>query len=637
MRQKLRLQRPRRGGEYLTAPRSTGHLYVVFEPGHLRAKWSYGTRWRPSSQACLVAFLALTAFTGCAHVREGSGRAAGISALAENETAQSELRALKSRYFALPRALRGRLTPELVALINRYPSDPSTEWARVYLAFNEVDAGRSQSGAALSVRVRGGTAGSVRDLATVALAASLTSEAKPTAALALLVPLQSKVIEADERELFYEEITRAALRARSYADAVQFGYEWVTSGSLLLPESNHSAVDRLVQAVPTPELQSALRRLEVSAVSAHTEASEVRARNWFLKALRQALIARALAKKDPILARWLLGATAARERLSDNTTELSRLATTGAPPKVRVIGRRLGLLLGAGTREARDRSASVVSGLLASLDLTSETLVSAVELKTETDTGAPGATLGALESLASDGVALVVAGIEPESAAVAASYAERERLPVLLLDTPAGASTSDYVFGMGADPEAVAKKLTEAAAQAGFAKTAGVGPGFVSCDAAPTENGVPVFPFEEWRQSKVEALLLLGDAVCSRQVVAGLAGLKPKPVLFLGLESSNLSGIPAGYRRVTLGAGKFPEGVAPGKSWFHVLGHDAGILGAEALLGLPASVLVEDRKEASRLHALARTALSRAKGELWSSDAHGFEASQKLPRTFRIE
>ncbi len=591
----------------------------------------------PSSQACVVALLALTtAFTGCAHAREGSGRAAGISALAESETAQSELRALKSRYFALPRALRSRLTPELIVLINRYPADPSTDWARLYLAFNEVDAGRSQRGRELAARVRAGTAGSVQDLATVVLAASLTSEAKPETALGLLVPLQSKVIDADERQLFYEEITRAALHARSYAQAVQFAYEWVASGSLLLPESNHSAVERLVEAVPTPELQSALSRLELSALSTRAEASEVRARKWFLRALRKTLTTRALAKKDPILARWLLSATAARERLSDVTTELSRLATTGAPPKVRVIGRRLGLLLGAGTRKARDRSASVVSGLLASLDLTSETRTSAVELKTETDTGAPGATLAALESLASDGVALVVAGIDQESAAVAASYAERERLPVLLLDTPAGAATSDYVFRMGADPEAVAQKLAEVAAQSGFGRTARVGPGLVSCDADLAENAAPGFPVEEWRQSKVEALLLLGDAECSGQVVAGLAGLKPKPVLFLGLESSNLSNIPSGYRRVTVGAGKFPEAVGPGKSWFHVLGHDAGVLGAEALLGLPASVLVEDRKEASRLHALARTALSHAKGELWSSEAHGFEASQKLPRTFRI-
>jgi len=589
----------------------------------------------PSSQAWLVGLLALAEFSGCAHAGEGSGRVAGTSALAENETAQRELRALRSRYFALQRAERSQLTRELVILINRYPADPSTEWARLYLAFNELDAGRSRQGAELAARVRAGTEGGVQDLATVALAASLTAEAKPKTALGLLVPLQSKVIDADERQLFYEEITRAALHARSYAQAVQFAYEWVTSGSLLLPESNHSAVERLVEAVPTPELQSALSRLERSAVPTRAEASEVRARKWFLRALRQTLTTRALAKKDPILARWLLSAPAARERLSDVTTELSRLATTGAPPKVRVIGRRLGLLLGAGTRKARDRSASVVSGLLASLDLTSETRSSAVELKTETDTGAPGATLAALESLASDGVALVVAGIDQESAAVAASYAERERLPVLLLDTPAEVGSSEYVFRMGADPEAAAQKLEEAAAQAGFVRTARVGPGLVSCGAEPLENGAPLFPVEEWQRSKVQALLLLGDAVCSGQVVAGLAGLKPRPVLFLGLESSNLNNLSA-WTRVTLGAGKFPDASAPGKSWFHVLGHDAGVLGAEALLGLPASVLVEDRKEASRLHALARKGLSHAKGELWSSGAHGFEGSQKLPRTFRI-
>lgn len=623
---------------YLTAPLSIGHLYLVFKRRHLREELPrrYGNGLKASSRARLGWLLLAGSVASCAHSAETSERGRSVSALARGQAVQAELRALRGRFFSLPRNQRQELTPELVRLIERHPADPASHWARVYLAFNQIDSGKIGQGKRLAEGVRAATRGRVRDFATVAVASGLTSEGKPRPALILLAPLQGKVIEPEERHAFYEELTRAARSAKNFDQAIHSAYEWVTHGSLVLPEASQLAVQRLIQAVPTVDLQVALGHLTLAVVGTRGERSDAKARVWFLKTLRQTLIQRALQQKDPQLAGWLLGATTARERLGSVTTELSRLATTGAPAKVRVIGRRLGFIFGSNTDQARNRSAAAFAGILAALDLTSETRTVSVELKTESADGSPGSMMHALEALASEGVALLIAGVDRESATLAASYASQERLPVLLLVPPAEASSSEYVFDLGVDPEAELRQLEQAASAAGLVRTAQVGVGASACAEAAQAVGVPKFPVQAWQSSKVQALLLLGDEACSESAVAELGVLKFKPILHLGLESAALSARLESFSRLVLGAGSFPRRPVS-EPWFQVLGHDAAVLGAQTLAALPRDASVDDRTQARRLHALARQALTQARVALWSSEAQGFNAAGSLPRTLTLQ
>lgn len=563
---------------------------------------SYGKRAWASRRALLSGFVVVLWVLSCAHAAKNTEVSEGISGLSQDQRVQRELRDLRGRYFALPRDLRRQLTPDLEGLIARYPSDPATAWARCYLALNYIDGRKVEKGRQLAQGVHGSAKGRLRDLAAVALASALTSLGSPGKALVLLAPLSGKVIEAEERQLFYEEVTRAAVAAKSYQEALQAAYEWVTRGSLSMPEWSQVQVQTLVQAVPTPELQGALSRLKQSLVGGRLESSEAKARAWFLKTLRQTLMRRAIETKDHALSRWILSATTARERTSEATTELSRLATTGEPSKVRVIGRRLGLILSSRTRHTRDRSASVLAGILGTLDLSSEATAS-IQLKTESEDGSEGGILRALEGLVSEGVALVIAGIDVESAHLVAAYAESQKLPVLLLEATASAPVSEFVFRLGVESKAASAKLNEAIAT--------VVPG-----ALP-------------------AVFLLGDAAHTEGLLPGLLGQKPRPRLLLGLESAELLEQLQGFSRVALSAGKFPGSVGQAP-WFQVLGRDAALLSAQALLAVPPATSVEDRKQASRLHALAGKALAQVEAELWSTETRGFGGSRDIPRTLTL-
>jgi ABC-type branched-subunit amino acid transport system substrate-binding protein len=149
----------------------------------------------------------------------------------------------------------------------------------------------------------------------------------------------------------------------------------------------------------------------------------------------------------------------------------------------------------------------------------------------------------------------------------------------------------------------------------------------------------------------VDALLLAGDATCARDAVteARAAGLHPRLGLGPGCAEL-LRALAPTLPTFAVAFGAFPlyqDEAAPVSmrqwseltgsppTWYHVLGHDAAVLAAQALGSFPLDV-VDDAREVAELHRRALDELAQARAVLWSSHAHGFGGRRALERQPRL-
>jgi hypothetical protein len=168
----------------------------------------------------------------------------------------------------------------------------------------------------------------------------------------------------------------------------------------------------------------------------------------------------------------------------------------------------------------------------------------------------------------------------------------------------------------------------------------------VSCTSQPTQAGATQFPFESWRASKVDSLLLLGDAGCASEVIASatserLANFR----VGVGLDAAEMAASASRVPLLVASAGPFPlrrndttsalygfdkrHGKPP--SFWAALGHDAAVLARAAERALP-SDRAEEAPEVERRHRTVSDALATAEGDLWSTSARGFASATVIPR-----
>jgi ABC-type branched-subunit amino acid transport system substrate-binding protein len=177
---------------------------------------------------------------------------------------------------------------------------------------------------------------------------------------------------------------------------------------------------------------------------------------------------------------------------------------------------------------------------------------------------------------------------------------------------------------------------------------------WVGTEQAPCYAGVPAgaptFPIDAWKKQKIQALALLGDALCSEDAVTLAVRNRLEPALFLGLESAHVwAELPARQRHVVT-AGAFPwtgsekapaamrawkDRSGKGPTWYEALGHDAALLAAAGLSALPLE-RTDDANEVAERHGRASVAVAEARAPLWSSGAQGFGGQRTLPRTFGV-
>ncbi len=601
--------------------------------------------WLPKL-ASLLGFCLLTG--SCSN----SGKDPVLQAsVAETRAAQRDFRAIHHRWTTLRPAERGKLEPALAKFLENHPDDLRARVVRVYLAWVEVQRGNLPRARELVKEARRGPGGSARDFAAVAEAAILIREGQPVRALAVLAPLEGKIVDPEERHLFGEQRVMAALAARHGKDAVLFLRDWLASAAAEDRDSVQESARTLIREVDTRSLERGLSELDEEAKKPENSNPELSAARSFLRKLARArLVQLAIDHNDGELARRILDSGIAGLK-SEQAAELARIAAAGSVVP-RVTGRALGVVLSVASPDSRRRSAEVVLGVSRALGLPeSAGDKQAVQLITSEDDGRPGALGRALAELAGEGAAILLAGVDTKGAMEASRYAERSQIPVLVLDfVPARAD--GYTFVIGADRAAEATTLEEGVRKATSSSDIVIlGAGGIPCDLEPKAAGLPRFPIQDWKKQGVKGLVVLGGANCARDAARELGALSPRPLFGLGLECGEIvDDVAVTDPRMVLGAGEFPYrrgGEAPdslkryagksgrGPTWYAALGHDGARLAANAL-GSFALDSVEAADAVAGRHREGQRLLAEARADLWTSERNGFAGGRVLERKLAV-
>ncbi|HEY3237647.1 MAG TPA: hypothetical protein VGJ84_23205 [Polyangiaceae bacterium] len=571
----------------------------------------------------------------------GAGAKDPEPSLAGSRESQQSYRALEQRWLSAAKEERRRLEQPLQDFILRFPEDDRARDARIFLAWIWIEQGKFDRAREALAEVERGPPGTVFDQAVIAEAAVFTAEKKPERALLLLRPLRGKIADPDQRLIFGEQMLKAATLAGRWSEAFDAVFEWLASARAGDQEWVQNAVLLELKRMPTNALERGLTAYQQGEASAG-ESGKATARQWLLREVRTELAARALGNKDAKLARRLLEKAPVELRISGPGEALGRLAAEGETVKPRVWGRSVGLMLSLGNDDARRRSAAVATGMSHALGISAKVQsLQAVRLVMREDSGGPDDAARALAGLAGDGAAILVGGVDQASAERAAAYAEASAIPTILLYRPPGApkATSQYTFLLGADQQVALKVLEREVAARGIQSVAEVGP-----EVCESELSVSTarFPVERWRQTRAQALMLLGDASCARSAASQATAAGLRLGLVFGLECAELLGSISGHEpQLALGAARFPEparsGTLPGfrSSWYSMLGEDAVKLVTKALASFPLD-RIDDAHAVAELHRRAKTDLEAAQVDLSTSSEKGFGKDRVIDRTFKL-
>jgi hypothetical protein len=587
-----------------------------------------------------------------------------VPSLAQSTLAAAELAPLREAWEA-----RRLDAAAIEAFLARHGKDRSSALARVYLAFARLEQGQLASADAVLQSVSDLPPGTTNDLATVARAKSLRLHRAPQSALDSLRPLVGKMVDDADREIFLEELALSAIAAHDDYEALAYLDAWLRGVGEDDKERVRGRIAEIMQTFSRQVLEQTYRTMRGrGAASGYGMDTQ--------KLVSERLARIAVDENDAALARWLVEAsgTSAADTGGDAGLELGELAASRRGLSM-VSGRTVGLLLPTRDRELRDEAADVVRGMSWSLDLPrSSGSTTAVRLVTREDGVDMNGTRSAMEELAGEGAAAVVAGFDRASADRALQWSEDSGISVLLLAAPSrpprrsavvlgertdreivmladalvrhGAKTAAFVADT-ADDEASASVLD---ARSGLTLLPAV-----RCDLPLAAAGKTRFPVRGWREAGARAVLIAGPSSCGRDVLRDLAAIaSDRPAVALTLEAGvPIDQVPRGVAVIGAAAGVVPIlasrseevrddevrafmdrfGVRP--SYWTALGHDAGILAKGALSTLPLDVTTDARAVMQR-RAIVQTGLVATRARLWTTDAKSIGETRVLPRSLRL-
>lgn len=611
--------------------------------------------------------VALALGVACSRATRQPKPTASLSSSPEAAAAFAELRT---------RWEKGKLEPEAARdLIRRFPRDGAVPLAKVYLAFALLERGDLiQADGVLSSLAdlkRGATA----DLATVARARSLRLHGAPQSALDSLRPLVGKVIDDAEREIFLEELALTAIAAHDDYEALAYLDAWLRGVGEVDRDRVRLKIEQILEHLPRDVLEQTYRSMRqrgsASGYSTDTQS---------LVAARLARLA--VETNDAALARWLLevSGVSAAQAGGDAGLELGELAASRRGLSV-VAGKTVGLLLPTRTRELRDEAADVVRGVSFALDLPRRAEAAlGVRLVTRDDGFDEAGTRAAMEELAGEGAAVIIAGFDRSTADRASAWSEQSGVPVLLLAAPSVARMPKRgAFVLGERTERELAMLGEALVRHGVATAAFVADtdddvaasrsaeaaGLVllpptRCDIPLAAAGKPRFPVKAWMASGAQGWLVSGPSSCSRDVLRDVkrlvdASAKARDrVIAVTLEAGvSHPQVPRGVVVLSASAGlvpimatrpeeardgevrRFMESFGVRPSYWTALGRDAGALARAALAPLPADS-TSDSTGVTQRRAIVQAGLHGSRLKLWTTDDKGIGPDRVLPRALRL-
>ncbi len=512
----------------------------------------------------------------------------------------------------------------------------------------QIALGERRFGAAEEILVPlvNGSAGSSRDEAQVVLAAVANRRGEYEQALALLEPLEGKLLNREARDQYARERISAAIAARRWRLVVSAMIAWLAEDG-----GNSSEAREWVQSAALNVPPRALSRLLSDWSTGEVSAAESNARDWLQRVIILQLADEALRLQDPLLARDLLERSPTWLRTGDSGDELAVLAAL-AQKEARVSGRAVGVVLGGKTEKERRRSVRVAAGLVAGLESQEGgDDEGPVRLVAVEDRGSLSSALGTLSGL---GATIIVAGVESTGAKEALAFAESHEVPTLLMNDPLVFGQMKFGFVLGSSE--TAEQLAMEEANPSLKKWVFVGVGKYKCEIEAVRPGVSQLPLSDWREAEVDALGVLGDAGCARRIWSQVRAVGWNPVFSVGLEAAE-GPLPAATQLFALSAGKYPsrkkelsdrvteqerERVAgenlaekTASDWYFLLGYDAAQLVRESLKLLPETQATE-KEEVRARHELARRSLSSAEGTLRTTEAKGFAGKPRILRNLQL-
>jgi len=577
-----------------------------------------------------------------------------VAALAQSRAPQEAFRPLRQRFVGAERSQRALLEANLTWFVSNYPKDGLTPLAEVYLALIAIDKGQIDRARELVRDAQKQPSGTTRDLSELVEGAILLRQKQAAQAFEQSLPLVGKLIDPYARILLDEQIVMAAIGAKRWYEAVAYMDLWLRDAPEDDAGSVRVAVRRALEAIPGEALLLMLQAMRTAGAG-----------TGYGTEIRKGVVARlaevAINKQDTALARRLVESASGNQSLGDEAEGLEELASSGGAPIV--DGRSIGLLVSTGKSQLGERAAEVLTGVVDALRLTGDVGAPDHVRLTTRDERETMRTDLALKALASQGASVLIAGLDPAQSEIAAAFAERERIPVILLSPTSDGKASPSAFVLGSSTDSAVAVLVEAMVSRGARSVAPVGGSVptalagrftaidvASCNAPASQAGESRFPIAEWRAARVDHLLLLGDAACATEAMddalaAHMSGIRAA----IGLEGADVVGDSGRVPAMVVTAGSFPlkrgdatsllggfkkrHGKAP--SWFAALGHDAAVLARAALRSLPLD-RADDDKEVKKRHEAARASLSSTEGDLWTTGARGFAGQNTIVREIGV-
>lgn len=595
----------------------------------------------------LLAITAVMLAGSCS--RSNSALPSPTPSLADSRSSQDAFRLVEVQWLASAPADRGSLEVPLTLFVQAYPTDGHSRRARLYLAWlnlQKQDIGTAERWLALA---RTGATGVDGDLLEIVEAALLIATGEPHRAYGRLKPLDGRLLNADDRMLYFEQMLNASMAAEQYDNALQQILNLATQSARRHRDRTWRRLSAVVATIPPTALEGQLR----SSTLVDTPLPGIRrterstARNWLLKQIRSRLSRSALANRDVGLAQRLVS-NSESESTPEASARLRRLATE-AELAAQVVDRRLGFLFE--LTNATKRQHAVEFSLGASLQLRAADSSNRQRVTLHSHSVQDSLEIpGAMQQLAGEGVSLFVAGLDADSADIAAQFAETQQLPLLLLHPESRPRVRQYVRVVGVDYEPT-RALLRRQLEANGIQTI-------------VQLGHPQGPCQLWGELKASqrlapllgedtlkpGLLLSGASACSQAALQELSRVRAQLRVGIGLASYALLRSPIKAKRVwSVGAGLLPwlEETPPDEmrywfekrnhapTWFEALGHDIAVI-AEALLPAGPGQDLEQSEQVAEFHQQIVRAMNSAQWQgLWSSAAQRFEANGELKRQFR--
>ncbi len=511
-----------------------------------------------------------------------------------------------------------------------FPEDPGSRRLRAYLTLTLVEEQQFDRAEAIVTALGALDVGTTDDFVTIVRGALLRHRGKPLLAFRLLDPLFNRIVDVRARTKLNEELFLLAIELERFRDAATYLRALVTQaeGNLRLRAERIALAQ--AELIPNDVL------IELLAAEIEAEQRD----RWLLTYLAKHLAKAAVDPGDPVIARRLLELVP--ELVGADADALMRVAARGA--EVRLERNTVGLVMPVGSDTLRGRGLDVARGLALSLGLPG----GAAKLVVRDHRAGPEAIPDTLALLNADGAAVIVAGYDVADATEAHRYAKKTSVPIVLLTQPEDAvSDAESVFVLGEDAKIVRERLVGALATRGKKRVV-----ILSDDRRVIDFSQPLAmnivaeqpcsaSIELLDSTKADAVVLDGDAACGARA-AGLRG--GGRLVGVGLRAATASA------DVFASAGLFPIPDADRKdvqddplwkllveeretvpSYWMALGHDAGLLVKDAILGLPPDSGDKSIAVAVRQRIVA-DAIANAEVQLWTTSAKGFAGGRVLPR-----